>query len=187
MPLCLCAFLTSGCLRAHARTQPDVPLAMPAPPPRVVEVSDPELPPIVSLPEEPVRDALPRPRPTPPPQRSDARPPEAPRPDPPGDASKPAEDVLKPPAPPTLQTTLQTTPVQQEGEAERRIRTLLTQTTTDLNRINTQALNADARTQFDTARRFVSQAEDALRAKNLVFARNLADKASVLAAQLAGR
>ena len=31
----------------------------------------------------------------------------------------------------------------------------------DLNRINYQALNADARTQYDTARRFISQAEDA--------------------------
>ena len=48
-------------------------------------------------------------------------------------------------------------------------------------------LNADAQTQYDTAKRFIRQAEDALRAKNLVFAKNLADKAAALAAQLAGR
>ena len=58
---------------------------------------------------------------------------------------------------------------------------------TILNRIDYRALNADARTQYDTAKRFVTQAEEALRAKNLVFARNLADKAAALAAQLAGK
>jgi hypothetical protein len=179
-PVCLCALLASGCFRAQAKTMPDVPLEMPAPPERVVEVNDPETPPIISLPEEPVRNTPPRPRPAPPP-RADVRPPDAARPDTATDGSKPAEDAARTPA------TLQTAPTEQEGELERRIRALLTQATTDLNRINVQALNTDARTQFDTAKRFVNQAEDALRTKNLVFASNLADKASVLAAQLAGR
>jgi len=64
---------------------------------------------------------------------------------------------------------------------------VLTRATTDLNRIDYRALNADARTQYDTAKRFVTQAQEALRAKNLVFARNLADKAAALAVQLAGK
>ena len=38
-----------------------------------------------------------------------------------------------------------------------------------------------------TAKRFIQQADEAMRTKNLVFARNLADKAAVLAAQLGGR
>ena len=54
----------------------------------------------------------------------------------------------------------------------------------DLNRIDYRALNADARTQYDTAKRFIQQAEEAIRAKNLPFAKNLADKAAVLATQL---
>ena len=58
---------------------------------------------------------------------------------------------------------------------------------TDLNRINYQNLSSDGRTQYDMAKRFVSQAEDALRAKNLPFANNLADKAASIATQLAGR
>jgi hypothetical protein len=41
--------------------------------------------------------------------------------------------------------------------------------------------------QYDTAKRFIQQADDAMKAKNLVFARNLADKAAAIAAQLAGR
>ena len=70
---------------------------------------------------------------------------------------------------------------------ERTIRTVLARATADLSRINYRTLNADARMQYDTAKRFVNQAQEAVRAKNLVFAKNLADKAALLAAQLAGR
>jgi hypothetical protein len=100
---------------------------------------------------------------------------------------EPPKPVEEPPKPPTPTTTLQTAPTGTEGENERTTRTLLTRATTDLNRIDYRALNADARTQYDTAKRFVTQAQEALRAKNLVFARNLADKAAALAAQLAGK
>jgi hypothetical protein len=48
-------------------------------------------------------------------------------------------------------------------------------------------LDADAKIQYDTAKRFVRQAEDAVKSKNLVFAKNLADKAATIADQLAGR
>ena len=182
-PLCLCTVLASGCLRAQAKALPAVPLAMPVPPSRVVEVTDPQSPPIVSLPEEPVRDTPLR-RPPPPPRRSDVRVPETVKPEAPVDAQKATDDPARASAAPT---TLQTTTTQLEGQVERQIRLLLAQAVADLNRIDAQGLNADARTQFDIARRFVSQAEEALRSKNLVFANNLAEKASVLAAQLAGR
>jgi hypothetical protein len=178
-PAMVGALLASGCLRAQAKTVPQVPLSMPAPPPRVVEVRDPASPPIVSLPEEPVRNTPPRPVPAPPP-RTEARPPEQ-KPDVVADTPR-AEDPSKPPP-----STLQTVPAQQETEAERKIRALLGQTANDLNRINVQSLNSDARQQFETARGFVRQADDALRAKNLVFASNLAEKAAALAAQLANR
>ena len=48
-------------------------------------------------------------------------------------------------------------------------------------------MNADARTQYDTAKRWVRQADEAIRAKNLVFAKSIAEKAATIAAQLAGR
>ena len=57
----------------------------------------------------------------------------------------------------------------------------------DLSRIDYRLLNADAKTQYDTAKRFIRQADDAMRAKNLVFAKSLADKAAALAAQLGGK
>jgi len=57
----------------------------------------------------------------------------------------------------------------------------------ELNRIDYRTLNADARMQYDTAKRFIQQADDAMKAKNIVYARSLADKAAAIAAQLAGR
>ena len=180
VPLSLAALLTSACfgMTARAVTAPES-LDMPEPPPRVVEVHDPEVPPPVPLPEEPVRNTPPRIRPTP--TTEAPRTAEPPKSEPPVDAVKPAEEPAR------TGTNLQTTPVQQEGEMERRIRTAVAQAMTDLNRINYQGLSADARTQYDIAKRFVSQAEEALRAKNLVYATNLAEKAASMAAQLAGR
>jgi hypothetical protein len=171
----------SGCIRGQAKSLPDIPaLDVPAPPARVVEATEQEPPPPVGLVDEPAR-AAPRPRPAPPP-RTDAKP-EPPKGDqaPVDAAAKPPEEPARPPA------TLQTAPAQREAEVERRVRGLLTQATADLSRIDLRRLDADAKLQYDTAKRFVNQAEDALRAKNLVFASNLADKAAALAAQLAGR
>jgi len=73
------------------------------------------------------------------------------------------------------------------GPRERAVRATMVRATADLNRIDYRVLNADARTQYDTAKRFIQQADDAIRGKNLVLAKNLADKAAAIAAQQAGR
>lgn len=178
---CALLSLMTACAHGQAASVVELPpLDMPAPPPRVVEAAEPQQAPVVSLPDEP-RTSI-RTRPAPPAQRADP-----PRQEPPKadvivtETPKPADDPPKP------TTTLQTTPTQREGEVERRVRTLIAQAMNDLNRVHYQALNADARNQYDTARRFATQAEEALRARNLVFAGNLADKAAALAAQLLGR
>ena len=54
----------------------------------------------------------------------------------------------------------------------------------DLQRVNYAALDADGRAQFDTARRFMQQAEEALKGGNLAFAGKLADKAATMASVL---
>ena len=64
------------------------------------------------------------------------------------------------------------------------IRELLGRAARDLSRVNAGALNTDGRAQYDTARRFLQQAEDALKARNIVFAGRLADKAATMAAIL---
>jgi hypothetical protein len=185
LPFLFAASVISGCTRAQAKVTPDQPLDVPAPPPREVEVADSEPPPPVALVPEPARNAPPRPRPTPSrePPRVELPRPDA-KPEPPAEPPKPAEEIKPPASPPAP---LQTTPATAEGEVERAIRASLTKANADLNRIDYRALNRDARTQYDTAKRFILQSERALHEKNLSFAKSVADKAAALAAQLAGR
>lgn len=173
----------AGCTHAQAKAVVELPaLDMPAAPPRVVEVVEPPPTPQIALPDEPVTNL--RPRPAPATRQENARPSEPPKSEQ-QVATEPVKPVDEGPRPPA--TALQTTPTQREGEVERGVRILIAQAMNDLNRVNYQALNAGARNQYDTAKRFATQAEDALRSRNLVFANNLADKAAALAAQLLGR
>ena len=180
MSLMLLAGLTNGCARAGAKTLPPLPpLDMPAPPPRIVLPMQAEVEPQEPSPvtEEPRRaqPAPARPRPAAPAASSAAE-----TPPPPVPAS------TQPSVPPAPSTVLQTTPASEQGEVERAIRATMTRAMAELNRIDYRVLNTDARSQYDTAKRFVQQAEDAIRMKNLPFAKNLADKAAALAAQLGG-
>jgi hypothetical protein len=190
--IALAPFALCGCgAGAQAKTTPDnPPLDMPAPPPRDVEPTEVETPPPVPLAQEPARNApTRRTQPAREPARTEpahpAEPPKA-EPTPPAEAAKPATPppTEEPPKPPT---TLQTTPSGAEGDLERTIRATLTRATSDLMRVDYRTLNADAKTQYDYAKRYMRQAEDAMRAKNMLFARTLAEKAAVVAAQLAGR
>ena len=70
------------------------------------------------------------------------------------------------------------------GHRPRTLATLLGQVTRDLGKVNASGLNSDGRTQYDAARRFVQQSEDALKARNLLYAGKLADKAAAMAAVL---
>jgi hypothetical protein len=178
--------LASGCVRTQAKVTPDAPLDMPEPPPRDVESAESEPPPLVPLVQEPARNTPARPRPAPQrePSRTEPSRPEPARPEPPAvEPSRPAEEPPRPPG----AIILQTTPPTAEGDVERSIRASITRANGDLNRVDYRALNNDARTQYDTAKRFIRQADEALRAKNLVFAKTVSDKAAALAAQLAGR
>ena len=111
---------------------------------------------------------------------------ETPKPEPP----KPEAPAAEPPKPPDESSrgnTLQTAPATAEGELERTVSATLTRANTELNRVDYRGLNPDARIQYDTAKRFIRQAADAVKAKNLVFAKSLADKAVAIADQLGGR
>lgn len=160
------ALALSGCAaKAQVLVEPDVPaLDPPSPPPRVVAVSpeSPELPPAVSLPEKPTVPPRPparpaRPEPQPEPVRIDPAPPTAPPP-----------------------LTLKASPGA-EAQTETAIRNLLTKVARDLARVNVASLDGDGRAQHDTALRFLRQADDALKVRNVVLAGKLADKAATLA------
>ena len=70
---------------------------------------------------------------------------------------------------------------------ERGVRDMLTRANRDLGRIDYGKLTMDGRAQYEQARRFGQQAEQALKERNLVFAATLADKAATLAAELLKR
>jgi hypothetical protein len=53
--------------------------------------------------------------------------------------------------------------------------------------VNYQTLSADAKVQYDMAKRFMDQARQAITDKNLVYAGKLAEKAGNIAAVLLGR
>jgi hypothetical protein len=176
------AGVSTGCTKTRARTEPEMPaLAMPPPPPRLIAPVESEPLPAVAQPEEaPARQ---RPRPSTRPQTRAERPTDPkgePKPDPVVEA--PHEEAPAADSP-------QLKPVQSGDDVtvERRIREVLTQASGDLNRVDYGALGSDTQAQYDTAKRFIQQAYEALKTKNFVFAANLADKAATLAAVLLGR
>jgi len=116
-------------------------------------------------------------------------------PKPPAPASAPAQSrPVTTPAPPPVTPPAGTTPPPEPApilqtspnatETERRVRTTMLKAQGDLGRIDYKRLNQDAKAQFDQAKRFIDQAEGALKVKNFVYAEQLADKAASLAALL---
>ena len=148
-------------------TTPDPPdrVIVPVTVPETVEPA-PAPPPAVSIPARPVSPPAARPERT------------APAP-----AVPPAISAAPEPAAPTPPPTLQMT--SNPGEVEQRALALMAAARRDLDRINPALLSANARAQYTAAKGFVRQAEDALRIRNVVLARELADKAASLASQLA--
>jgi outer membrane biosynthesis protein TonB len=171
----------AACTKAPAvKIQPEIPaLAMPLPPPRVVTPPEPE----PEAPKEPPAEApstSERPR-------SPRRPPVTDQPRGESDSKEPAKPEMTPepppaPAPepaPTLEIAPGTADV-----AEREIRQRLQRAAQDLGRVNYRALAAQAKIQYDTAKKFILLGEQAVKEHNLVYARTLADKAAQIATQL---
>jgi hypothetical protein len=170
----LAASLSACAAKAQVRSEIEVPLLdPPPPPPRVVaEYAEPE--PLPAAPAvEPAAPAKPAPRP---PRAENNRQEPAIT-----TTEQPAVEPVARPSPPSL--TLTPTPGS-EAQTVTAIRELLGRAARDLSRVNAGTLNSDGRAQFDTARRFLQQAEEALKARNIVFAGRLADKAATMAAIL---
>jgi hypothetical protein len=167
------ALASGGCATGHAKTAPvPTPLDVPAPPPRIIGPPGPE----ASTPP-PATDADPNPqkppRPLPPPKLDTPRP-----------AGPPV--VTGPPvvAAPPAATLQQTQPGKAAGPTAQQVSDQLKKAEDDLQRVNPRALNPDAKSQYDTAQRFVVEARQALKEGNLVFAAKVAEKAAGLAAGL---
>ncbi len=170
-----------GCATAQARTPGGPALTVPEPPPRTIE-AEPEPEPAETGPTPVIVPARPPARPVRPPARPDRHPTD---PAPVTPPVQPADAVARPAETAAPARTLQST--DRPAEAEARIRGVLADASRDLAAIDARKLSAGARSQYDSARRFIAQADDALKQQNLVFAGQLASKAASLAAALRAR
>lgn len=165
------AAISVGC--AHFQSKPPAPaiaLDMPTPPARLlvpVDLPEPE-------PEPPVTTDAPTPPPAP------AKPRE-PVTRPPATAAVPAAAPAPEPATPApvLQTATET------SSQVQKIKALLASADQMLGSVSYRDLSPSARVQFDQAHGYIRQANDAIKAKNYMFAEVLANKASDLARLLA--
>lgn len=177
--LVVLAALAGACAKPQAAAirEPE-PLEVPVVPPRVL-----------AEPIEPVREVAEEPAPEPEASEEDARA-RAPQPSPAEteEARAATPDEVPAAAPETAPEPLLRTPqTRDDGAAARRVQDMLGRAERDLGRVNSDALGEEAKSQFDTARRFLEQAGDALSARNYVFATYLASKAETLAREIVGR
>jgi hypothetical protein len=178
----------AACTAARAQVPPeDHPaLVVPPVPPRVIEPLPSEPPPIDPVGDLPTAPANPpRPRPQ---TRDNNRPassdpkPEAKPPDTP--PTDPAAPQLAPNSQPV--PALRTPGTSDGPEMARQIRDTLDRAVKMLEKVNYQALKPDSLQNYENAKSFIKQAEDALKANNVVSAKSLADRAENIAKLLAG-
>lgn len=170
----------SACATTKAETPVERPaLEVPAVPPRVIEAAPISLNSPEPVPELPPAPVTPRPRP---PQR-DANKTEA-KPEP---EAPPVEPEPVTPAPAPTVPPLRTASSTDAAEATRQISDMRNRAQKLLDDTDYQKLSREQQAQYDNAKRFIDEADVALKAKNFEFARGVAEKAERLARELQGR
>lgn len=183
--LLVCAPLLGACASFTGKTKPsDRPdLAVPPPPPHVVPITpEPIIEPVADVPAAPNNAPAARPprtaRENPKPAATEAKP--ETKPDTPV-AETPPPPPVTPPAPaPQLRTA-------ESSAAEPSVRASIENTKKLLSSVDYRRLSPARRKVYDDAKRFIQQAEDALKVGNAVFAQSIASKAEILAKDLSGR
>jgi len=176
---------SAGCTKKVIAAAPaPVPLAVPSVPPRIVGP--------VAVPEDrpqPVAEA-----PTAPAQRPAPRPPRLNRPaDPAAETAveDPQRARVEGPEPVTAAGTpaplLRTRDTANDVEATRKVRDVLARAEQNLAKVNYRSLTANGRKDADTAKRFISQAGEALDRRQLTLAQSMAEKAEALSTSLVNR
>jgi hypothetical protein len=171
--------VAAALIAALGAVEPPPPLAVPAPPARIIVPPDPTPPPRVE--ETPAPASPVRPRPTRPatPTRQDPKAEPAARAEPEAKPGNGQETPSVTPAP-TLEM-----PPGDRGDGA--VRHQLTKAQDDLKRVDYAALSNDLKAQYETAKRFITLGEQALREQNLIFAATLAEKAGAIATLLLRR
>ena len=171
------ALMSGACASNPERSSLNVPLEIPEPPPRVA--MDPVPAVLVGTPvspERPVAAPVTRPGGTPPPVSTTAAAPTA-------APSAPQTPAVLPPEPPRTapppELRAAGTPGRTPTAAQ--VRDRLVRTRQKLDSINRSRLNSGKQTDFDSARRFLSQADQAVKENNLLLAESSVEKAETLA------
>ena len=182
------ALQAAACAAARAQVPPeDHPaLVVPPVPPRAIDPIPAESQPIEPVGELPPAPASP-PRPKPPareqnrPATSDSKPDPKPAETPAVDPATTQQPPAAAPVPP-----LRTAGTGDGPEMAKQVRDTLDRANRMLNNVDYQALKPDSRANYDNAKSFLKQAEDMLKANNIVAAKLLADRAENIAKQLGG-
>ncbi|HYT65318.1 MAG TPA: hypothetical protein VEL51_02780 [Vicinamibacterales bacterium] len=180
------SLMAGACALARATGKPKDSPAMnvPPPPPKIVEPGpEPPPEPVTELPTTPTT-STPASRPNRPPARPAATESKPNEPKPVEPPPEPAP-VTPTPTPPPAQ--LRTPQTADTSSAAKAIRTTIDHANALLNGVNYGPLSNDRKKAYDDAKRFIQQAEEALKQGNLVFAQGVATKAETLARELAGR
>src|SRR5262245_27672196 len=166
--------LTACGARAKAQTLPDgPPLAVPIAPAHEIVIEQ--------IAEAPPQEPEPAPAPVPPTPKPavtiQIRPP-APKPE------TPANNLPAVAPPPGNEAPVRASPAPSAGD-EKKARDFINRANSDLmNRVDYQKLSDEGKRQYNQSKRFVVEAEQAIKDKNLVLAVTLAEKAATLAAEL---
>lgn len=183
--LLVCAPLLGACASFTGKAKPsDRPdMAVPPPPPHVVPITpEPIIEPVADVPAAPSSAPAARPprtaRESPKPASTEAKP--DPKPETPVPETPPPAPVTPPAPAPQLRTA-------DSSAAEAGVRASIDHTKNLLSTVDYLRLAPSRRKVYDDAKRFIQQAEEALKAGNAVFAQSLASKAEILAKDLSGR
>lgn len=173
------AALACGCASNPTRSTGVVALEIPEPPPKpdILPAPAPEAPPERPAAAAPAErpPSVPAARPTPPPQSGNA----GAAPTPPA----PVGPVAATPeaTPPTPAAELRPAGTAARSLTSAQVRESLDRTNQKLNAIDRRRLNAGKRADYDSARRFLAQADTAVKANNLLLAQSSVEKAEALA------
>jgi hypothetical protein len=181
--------LLTACASAQAKGTDAPTLDVPPPPPHVVEIAAEPLEPVGEIPNPntpaPARPGRPATRETAP--KPDAAKPEPPKADAPASAPAPPPENPAPVAPPPPNPQLLTQQPADTSTAAKKVRTTIDGARSTLNGVNYGPLSNERKKAYDDAKRFIDQAETALKEGNIVLAQAVATKAETLAHELAGR
>ncbi len=181
---------SSACTTTKAASAKREPLVVPPAPPRVIApVEEPQDESVTGVEREPVP-----PLPKPPRSRESgaarSTEPKPPQQGAPGPTE--AESQVKPqpsaPAPPvTPAPELRTIDTPDPAQAHRSVKDTIERAGRTLAQIDYGRLPKSSQLQYDMAKRFIEQADEALKAKNFTAAQLMADKAETIAKELSGR